>query len=235
MNDRQRAKLNSAHAVRATLDKTNHRALWSSLPAFLELHDRFVAQVALIEATALIQSGDRTGITKAKNEARESLEASTLKLAGALTAYAFLINDEPLRAKASFPPSTLERLPDAEVDDRAIELVTTARALLTNPPATGKPQLADFGINPATLDELDTRIETYNLLLGTPRAARGERTAATQNLQQALEDLDELLNYGLDTLIRQFNGTTLEKEYTSARALIDPASTPEKPPTSPTT
>jgi hypothetical protein len=39
---------------------------------------------------------------------------------------------------------------------------------------------------------LKTRIETYTLLLGSPRAARGEKAAATQNLDTALKDLKDL-------------------------------------------
>jgi hypothetical protein len=100
------------------------------------------------------------------------------------------------------------------VDDKATEILQLARAIT---PIQSQPGLPDIGLTEGKLDLLETRIETYNLLLGSPRAARGEKTAATTNLQQALDDLDRLLEKGLDKLVLQFKGTDFYTQYLLAR------------------
>lgn len=95
MNDRQRAKHNSHLALRTVCNKAAHRSLWSSLPAFVLLYDRFLAKIALVNASLLVQGSDRTGVTEAKNDARRKLEGDALQVAGALSAYA-LIKPTPI-------------------------------------------------------------------------------------------------------------------------------------------
>ncbi|MEO5716480.1 MAG: hypothetical protein ABIT37_23585 [Luteolibacter sp.] len=68
---------------------------------------------------------------------------------------------------------------------------------------------------PASSTLLETAIETYDLLLGSPRTARGEKTTA--NLQQALDDIERLLAKGLDKLVLQFKDNTFYQEYTLSR------------------
>lgn len=221
MNDRQRAKYASHLAVRTVCNQESHRALWSSLPAFTLLYDRFLAKIALADAAVLVQRQDLTGIAAAKNDARGKLESTTLEVAGALSTLGFLREDADLTARADIAASDLTRLPDAEIDDKALGFLQLAREL--PPPTAGQPTLADVGLNEGKLDLLETRIETYNLLLGTPRAAIGEKAAATQNLAATLEAIDALLEKGLDKLMLSFRGTDFSLQYESAREIIDPA------------
>jgi hypothetical protein len=220
MNDRQRLKYDSHLAVRSLCDKDTSLALTSSLPAWKPLYDRFLAKVSYAEACTLIQSSNISGVTEAKNQSRATLTAQILETAGALCTHAMLHEDPVLEAKADINPSEIKALPDSLVDDKATELLTLARAL----PATG---LAEVGLTAGKLDLLETRIETYNLLLGTPRSSRGTKTAATENLQSTLEEIDRLLEKGLDKLALQFTGTPFHQEYLLAR---DPIATAKSKP-----
>jgi hypothetical protein len=217
MNDRQRNKYDSHLAVRTLCAKDTSLALTSSLPAWRPLYDRVLAKISYADACVLIQISDLTGITKAKNDARATLIANILETAGALCTLALLREDSVLDAKADILPSDLNALADSLVDDKATELLELARAIPAPAPDSTAPGLADVGLTEGKLDLLETRIETYNLLLGTPRGARGTKTAATENLQQTMDEIDRLLEKGLDKLALQFTGTSFHQEYLLAR------------------
>ncbi len=217
MNDRQRLKYDSHLALRSLCSKDASLAITSSLPAWKPIYDRVLAKISYADACVLLQISNFTGITKAKNDARATLIADTLATAGALCSLALLREDPVLEAKADVLPSDLAALADSLVDDKATELLELARAIPAPAPGSTTPGLADVGLTEGKLDLLETGIETYNLLLGSPRSARGQKTAATENLQQALEDIDRLLEKGLDKLAIQFTGTTFHQEYLLAR------------------
>ncbi len=229
MNDRQRAKYNSHLALRTLCDKATSRALTSSLPAWAELYDRFLAKISYADACVLIQSSNTTGITEAKRIARSTLTANILETGGALCTLALLREDPILEAKADILPSSLTILPDHLVDDVATELLTLARAIPAPLPGSNTSGLLSVGLTEGKLDLLETHIETYNLLLGSPRNARGTKTAATQNLQTTLEEIDRLLEKGLDKLVLQFSSTPFYQEYLLARETISTGTAKKKP------
>ncbi len=235
MNDRQRLKYDSHLALRSLCSMGTSLALTSSLPAWTPLYDRVLAKISYADACVLLQLRNTTGITAAKNQARATLIANILETAGALCSLALLREDPVLEAKADLLPSDLDALPDSLVDDKATELLTLARAIPSPAPGSNQPGLADVGLTEGKLDLLETRIETYNLLLGTPRSARGTKTAATENLQTTLEEIDRLLEKGLDKLALQFTGTPFHQEYLLARDPVAVAkSKPATVPTPPT-
>jgi hypothetical protein len=233
MNDRQRSKHDSNLATRNVCNKESHRALWSALPAWTSTYDQILAKISYVNACVLIQTSDTTGITRAKNEAREKLEESTLQVGGGLCALALLRGDTALEAKTDFTPSELRNLADTILDDRATEVLQLARAVPAPASGSTEPSLTDVGLTEGKLDLLETRIETYNLLLGSPRAARGEKTAATVNLQRTLDEIDRLWEKVLDKLILQFKGTDFYIEYTQAREPIAVGSRKPEPPPAP--
>lgn len=239
MNDRQRSKLKSYLAVVTVCQKPDFRSLWNALVAFSTVFDQFRAKVALIDAYTVIQSADRKGITLQKEAATKAMIDLDEEIAGALVTYGLLTGNQDLREKARMNRSDIDKLPDTDIDDHATLILQLARALPAVAPA-GQPSAADMGITAGKLDTLETRIETYNLLLGSPRAARGEISNATRGIADAFNDADELLEDGLDKLILQFRGTDFFNEYQSARIIVDQGSrggggdTPPAAPPTPT-
>jgi len=231
MNDRQRLKYDSHLAVRTLCAQDSSLALTASLPAWKPLYDRFLAKISYADACVLLQISDLSGITAAKNQARAELTANSLEVAGALCTLALLREDPVLEAKADLNPSDLSALADSLVDDKATDLLELARAIPSPAPGSATPGLTDVGLTPGKLDLLETRIETYNLLLGTPRTARGTKTAATENLQTTLEEIDRLLEKGLDKLALQFTGSPFYQQYLLARDPIATAAAKKNPAT----
>jgi|GEM_PF-2705745 len=234
MNDRQRSKYNSHLALRNLCGKDASRALTSALPAWAEFYDRFLAKISYADACVLIQDSNTTGITEAKQSARTTLISHILETGGALCSLALLREDPVLEAKADLLPSSLTTLPDHLVDDKATELLELARAVPVPAPGTSAHGLPSVGLTEGKLDLLETHIETYNLLLGSPRTARGTKTAATENLQTTLDEIDRLLEKGLDKLALQYKGTPFYQEYLLARDPVSLANRKlEQPPTPP--
>jgi hypothetical protein len=231
MNDRQRSKHDSNLAVRTVSEKPANRALWNALPAWTTIYDRFLAKISYVNACVLIQGSDTSGVTDAKTDARAKLTDSILETAGALCTLALLRDDPALEAKTDLVLSDLTGLADSLVDDKGTEMLQLAAAIPAPAPGSTLPTLIDVGLTPGKLDLLETRIETYNLLLGSPRAARGEKTAATANLQGALDEIDRLLEKGLDKLVLQFRTTDFYQEYLSARDPIAVARRKQEAPT----
>lgn len=64
-----------------------------------------------------------------------------------------------------------------------------------------------------------------------PRAAIGEKAAATQNPAAAFEQADEILEKGFDKLILGFRATDFSAQYQTAREQVDPATRPTEEPT----
>ena len=226
MNDNQRADINSFLALREVHQKPANRALWSSLVAYVLFFDRFLAKLSYINACLLFQSADTSGITLAKKDARTKLTESTFEIAGLLSSYGFLIGDLDLQTRGHRVISDVVRLDDKSLDIEGSAFLTLARGLPA--PAAGQPTPADTGLNAGKLDLLETRLETYNLLLGSPRTARGEKTAATANLATGLNEAQEILEKGLDKLVYQFRTTDFYQEYQSARKSINTAVRHEK-------
>ena len=227
MNNDQNATLNSYIVLRDVHQKPAFRALWSSIVAYVLLFDRFVAKVAYVNACHLIQSTDIKGITLGKKDARDKLVVSIFEMAGFISVYGFLTGNVDLQTRAHRVISDITRLDDLALDTEGDSFLELARSL----PATAVNNIvpADVGITPGKIDLLDTRLETYNLLIGSPRTARGTKTAATANLQTGLDDAEELLKQGLDKLVFQFRDTDFYQEYQSARKSINTAIRHEKP------
>lgn len=220
MNDRQRSKYNSQLAVCTLCEQDANRTLSCSLPVWAAIYDRFLAKISHADACVLTRASNIAGITTAKKSARTSLIASIIETGGALCTLALLREDPVLEPKADIVPSSLANMPDHLVDDKATEFLNLARAIPAPAPGSSEHGLASVGLTEGRLDLLETRTETYNLLLGSPRTARGQKTAATANLQQILDDIDRFLEKGLDKLAVQFSGTSFHQEYTLARSAI---------------
>ena len=229
MNATQRSKFNSLLVVRSLCARDTSLALTSGVPAWKALYDRFLAKIAYADACILTQASDATGVTAAKNATRAVLITGILETAGALCSLAFLREDPVLEGKADLLPSDLSNLPDALVDDKATELIALARAIPVPAPGSTAHGIAEVGLTAGKLETLEIHVETYNLLVGSPRAARGQKTVATAHLQETLEDLDRLLEKGLDKLALQFTGTTFHREYLLARNPISPATNTPTP------
>ncbi|HLT48062.1 MAG TPA: hypothetical protein VK002_12585, partial [Rubricoccaceae bacterium] len=98
-----------------------------------------------------------------------------------------------------------------------------ALAVLVHEKATAHAaDLADYGVEPADLADLDTRIQAFADAIGAPRHAIAERKLQTEALDSLFDQMDQLLTQRLDRIVEQFKGTPFYSEYRTARTLVGP-------------
>lgn len=124
--------------------------------------------------------------------------------------------------KSALPLNPPPESPLAEAHDGSWHLVTDGRAEFSGT-IRGVPVPKVFAI-------LLGQGSAYHLL-GRPYSVRSQKTAATENLKQTMNEIDRLHEMSLNKLAHQFTGTSFQQEYQLARNPIANAkSKPAAPP-----
>ena len=124
---------------------------------------------------------------------------------------------------------SLSRARDEARDDLAQAIHDNAHAVVH--------QLKDYGIQPATLTTLQTRIDAYRAVVAAPQTAIAQKRTITGLLDQQFEVADAILNDRIDGLMEQFKGgsTNFYSDYQNARTIIDTGAQRPTPPAPPPT
>lgn len=211
MNQIQQNKLAMYRAIAALLQGTNETSEIAALPARLTALNALIATIDELDRTQNLpirgRIGDRDALLGAAMQA-------ALEFAGYASSYA---RENGLRDLA-------ERVDVAEKD--------FARLRLTRRPGLAQQvhdavapfvaQLASYGVTPATLTALQTKIDAARAALVEPRITVTEKMAATRALRKACADADELLDAHIDALVFPLRVTAPEfyDRYRAARDVL---------------
>ena len=227
MENRQENKLSMYLAEKKVCD--DRRGVWATFAGFKNGYDLFVGHVSALGALAEVQSSARNGVALGKKELTDLMVEAALSVAGSVCAFAQQTGDAPLAAAYDLNRDDLIRLPDAEMDDRALAIHDKAKALLdaetAHPPAAGAVKFSDQLLDAGELSVLHNRIAAYAEVVQSPRAATVKITTATQAIEMHFEQADEVLEKVLDKLVRKFKPANREffDAYTAARSIVDKA------------
>lgn len=213
MNAPQENKLSMYLTVKTVCDGA--AAVWTPIPAFATNYATFIAQVRLIQQLAAAQASDRSGATRNKSDITETLADSVLAVAGALTAFATVQNDETLKSRVDFPRSSFLGLRD-------VEMAGTAELVLAE--ATSRlPLLADYGLTAAKLATFEDQIDAYAAIAEAPRSGIAGRKTITAQIAEEFQKADAVLKDVLDRLLQQFktSNPSFYNDYTNARTIVD--------------
>ena len=234
MNKDQVNKTNMYQATNLVLTAPANAPIWSGLPAFVRGQGSLAGSLNILAALAQGQSSALTGIAADKDRLQLSVINRVLIVAGAAGSYAYEAGNQTLGAKFDLGEGTLKNTRDSQLDDLAQGVHDDAAALVTAQPA----KLAEYGLIPAWLTDLQSAITAYSALVGTPRAAIAGRGAITKAIEAEITRADSNLANLLDRLIPQFAAEHLAfvTAYESARKIVDlggsgPSSTPASNPT----
>ena len=83
--------------------------------------------------------------------------------------------------------------------------------------------LGDYKVVAADLTDLAQKISTYEIALTTPADARVSKKRATDNIEAAFVDFDDILENRLDKLMPKFQAISADfvKDYWNARNIVD--------------
>ena len=227
MENRQENKLAMYLSVKKVCDE--RRGVWVTFAGFKNGYDQFIAHVSALRALAEVQNSARNGVALGKKDLTDLLVDEALSVAGSVCSYASQTGDVTMAAAYDLERDDFIRLPDAEIDDRALAVHDTAKALLdaetAHPPAAGAVKFSDQLLNAGELAVLRNRIAVYADVVQSPRAATVKITTATQAIEAHIEDADEVLGRVLDKLVRKFKPGNREfyDAFIAARSIVNKA------------
>ena len=194
MTDDQENKLSMGLAVQKVVNQNN--GIWSGLPAFVTAFSDYEAIIADIQNNRVVQEKDTKGVTLDKGSAEEALIEKTLVVSTGTYAYAVATNNNTLKEKVNYSPSDLRRSRDTILRDICQLIHDEANAVIGD--------LADYGILPADLTDLQNKINAYNNAIAAPREAITDRSRATEELKEHFKRMDVVLNDRMDKIMEQF-------------------------------
>lgn len=205
--------MSMAYAAIQVLDKNT--LIWNGVPAMVQAHTEFKANLSALEGAVAKQVADITGHAKDKAAAEEKMIAKTLAVAGSVMAFATVNEDNGLAESMDISPSELRRYRDSVVAQRCQTVYDAANANIA--------ALADFGVLPADTATLQGLINAYVALIAQPRNMITARKGATAEIGTLVRDTMKLLNRRIDRLMIQFKYSHPEfvSQYFDARIIID--------------
>jgi hypothetical protein len=195
----------------------NH-AVWNTMTRLQTAMTELDAKLVEIDAAAQEHEAPQ-GATVDKAEARDDLEDVLFLACEALSVVAHDAGDNDLAALTRVTRSTLGRMSEEELSNRAAAVVAQAN--------THKTELASLQVTQENLDELSEALTEFNGAKAGPRTTTATRAALTESLPKLVRDAIGILRNKVDPMVNQFSRSHPEfvAGYEHARRIVDRAAT----------
>lgn len=217
MNARQKAKSDMCQVVEQVCDENS--AILGEIVAFQTAVNQFKALIAQLLETGQFRSMPLTGITLDKGADRTNLAKKVTNIAGFTYAYASVTKNETLKAEVNFSHSKFLQMRENQFVFTCQNIHDLCTANLA--------ALQDYGVTAAKLTDLQAAIDAFKESMLKPRLAKGQKATLTDNEEEILAQLDDILTNQMDTLIANYEDAHPDfvSHYREARKIKDPAST----------
>lgn len=217
MNARQKAKTDMCRVVESICDENS--VIISELVGFQTAFNKFKNLLAQVFETEQFRIVPLNGIAAEKAADRTKLAKQIANLAGFIHAYASATTNDTLRAEVNFSYSKFIQM-------RQDQLVSVSQNI-HNLAVANLAALGNYGVTDAKLEALQKAIDDFREAIPKPRAAKGQKTTMTVNLNEILEQIDDILVNQMDALVPNFEEANPDfvRRYREARKIIDPATT----------
>ena len=213
MKSKQENKLSMYYAVQRVCNA--NPLVWGGLPAFVTAFNDLKTSIGKVENILKIQERGILGVAKDKNVIRDSMIDLTLRIAGAVFAYASDTNNLILKGKVDFSRSELRHERDSFCIQHSQAVADEANNVIG--------ALGTYGILPADITLLRSKAADFTSALSAPRTAIAERKGATDEIGKQMRKTDVILKEKLDKLIEKFKVSNVDfyKLYFDARRIVD--------------
>lgn len=187
----------------------------ATIPAFTESIKNFREALQNISLKDQQYQNASKGASSAKKTAEEELIESLIVSSAALYVLARRNQDETLKALSKVSPSSLRKMRDNDLLQRAISI---SKAVTAN-----QEQLPNFGVNKEAVEDLKTKVATYEDLVESKEDKTAESKAARQELGEFFDQADEILYEELDSMVELIknNDSDFYNRYQAARVIKD--------------
>ena len=200
----------------ATVELLRDNAARSAgIQAFATSFAKLDALVTQIREKDKERMGKTPGKVAAKDGAEDALTASTIMIAASLSVLAQTTGNPELKQRAHLTESTFRTA-------RSTEQINIAN-LVYDLAKVNQEGLAPFGITPAMIEELKSRVNAFDAALKDVASGMAERVGARMALAEMFNKADELLREELDPVMHIFRLTDpdLYNDYRAARVIKD--------------
>lgn len=222
MTDSQRAKLAMLQTTLAVLDE--HAAHLTTNKALGKARQELADLVADLDPTAERQQRAATPQKPGavKQATKQTLAERAAAVAAALLALADELNDIRLHTDSDYSERQLLRKSD-------VDLLRIAQNLHERAEEHAK-ALAEQGVTPEELDELQTAMQDFKAEQTAPRTLRADGKAQKEEIKADLRAANALLRNRIDKFILRYQRTDpkFHTAYQSARQTINTAARPGK-------
>jgi hypothetical protein len=193
----------------------DNAARGAGIQAFAASLAKLDALVSQIRDKDKERMGKTPGKVAAKDGAEDALTASTILVAAALSALGQTTGNPELKQRAHITESYFRTA-------RSTEQINVAN-LLYDLGKANQEGLAAFGVTPAMIEELKSRVAAFDAALKDVASGMAERVGARTALAEMFNKADELLREELDPVMHIFRITDPElyNDYRAARVIKD--------------
>lgn len=218
MDKVQDSKYNMYKAVSSFLNNTNP-ILISKMPQMDEAILNLQNNITEIQQISEKQIQNNNGIKASKDITKTEIVNAIFVLAGQVRSFAVNTNNIVLLDEVYYTISALRAMTDANLIINASIIIKKAHQNSTN--------LADYGVTPTSLSEIEALLDQFSQKLAQPRNAIASKTEKTQLIKKAFGKTDLLLNQKMDALviILKFSEPQFYNIYHNNRQITKPAYT----------
>jgi hypothetical protein len=212
MDTKQTNRVTMFKTVDSYLDVNN--SVWSGMAPLQAAVTKFKSKLVAIDRIAQVQETP-SGAGDDKGAARDALEDVLFLMCEALGVLGHTSNDPDLSALTAVTRSSLDKLDDEALSNRAANVLAEANARKT--------ALATLNVTQANLDELAQALERFNTRKADPRTATAAKAAQTQSLAGEIRETSGIVRNEMDRLVNLFSRTDPDfvTGYRSARVIVD--------------
>lgn len=213
MNKITKNKIAMYKAVR-TIIETN-QANWSELPAFASAVQTFDQRLDALEQAAYHQNLALVGVSAVKNAKRSIVAEKAYAMSSSMVAFAVVTDNVELVNHMKIAKHELDNCSKDKMLILVDRIITRASELVN--------LLVDYGIDQASIDELQLLRDELDAQMNAPRNAIIDRKGQTARIKSLVRELDAILKFQLDKLlfILKEDHPQFFIAYSNARLIVD--------------
>ena len=197
----QENKLSTFVDIETVLDR--NEAIVKSVQQLADSTAEFKNLIKDINNKAVRRNSIKHGTSEAKSVKRTELENVTVELASALYVYGLKSSDEVVKAIANVPKSSLERMRDSDVINKAGAILTSLKE--------NEEALPHYGINSDDIKRLSDCIESYIDTNTEKSGSHMESKVITSSLRELFQRCMDILDREIDNMVNSLQ--TREKNF----------------------
>jgi hypothetical protein len=175
----------------------------SRIPQLADSVTNFRSVISDISIKAVKRNTVTKGVTETKSLNRVGLENVVVEISSALFAYGHKASNEIIKAISNVTPSSLDRMRDTEVINKANVILNTA--------AENEEALLNFGVDAEDITKLRNSIAGYKTSSTDKSGSHTESKVITKTLKEMFQNAADILDNELDRMMDSLQ--TKEKNF----------------------